>query len=169
MARVERRHMGCVRAWRVCELHGLCEGTARVERRRTWARENGAWSGLVERAAWRGRGLPGLQEQRSRLRARAARGAGRVEGWSGLSGHPRMTTLKNNLGNYIRLTYNQNKYRVWNKCPAFDGIPPPLGVLRSGPVCPYDQTEWYTVPSYIQGGEEKPGLSPAPHIGDFLH
>ena len=86
MARVERRHMGCVRAWRVCELHGLCEGTARVERRRTWARENGAWSGLVERAAWRGRGLPGLQEQRSRLRARAARGAGRVEGWSGLSG-----------------------------------------------------------------------------------
>ena len=79
MARVERRHMGCVRAWRVCELHGLCEGTARVERRRTWARENGAWSGLVERAAWRGRGLPGLQEQRSRLRARAARGAGRVE------------------------------------------------------------------------------------------
>ena len=86
MARMERRHMGGVRAWRVCELHGLCEGTARVERRRTWARENGAWSGLVERAAWRGRGLPGLQEQRSRLRARAARGAGRVEGWSGLSG-----------------------------------------------------------------------------------
>ena len=32
MAHVERRHMGCVRAWRVCELHGLCEGTARVER-----------------------------------------------------------------------------------------------------------------------------------------
>ena len=46
MARMERRHMGGVRAWRVCELHGLCEGTARVERRRTWARENGAWSGL---------------------------------------------------------------------------------------------------------------------------
>ena len=81
MARVERRHMGCVRAWRVCELHGLCEGTAREERRRTWARENGAWSGLVERAAWRGRGLPGLQEQRSRLL-----GAVWVEraGWSGL-------------------------------------------------------------------------------------
>ena len=37
MARVERRHMGCVRAWRVCESHGLCDGMARVERRRTWA------------------------------------------------------------------------------------------------------------------------------------
>ena len=33
MARVERRHMGCVRAWRVWSGG-------------TWARENGAWSGL---------------------------------------------------------------------------------------------------------------------------
>ena len=96
MAHVERRHMGCVRAWRVCELHGLCEGTARVERASgascvegsgsagaagaevEAARESGAWSGPgggVERAEWSGR-------------ARAARGAGWVErsGWSGLSG-----------------------------------------------------------------------------------
>ena len=64
MARVERRHMGCVRAWRVCELHGLCEGTARVERRRTWARENGAWSGLVVCRGCRSRGRGCARERR---------------------------------------------------------------------------------------------------------
>jgi hypothetical protein len=56
------------------------------------ARESGAWSGLgwseLQWSELVSRGLPGLREQRSRLRARAARGAGRVEraGWSGLSG-----------------------------------------------------------------------------------